>query len=61
MRLNPEEYDELSRYAEAVKVPASSLVRGWILERVRTSSDSPAGTVERIARELEQLRRQLAA
>jgi hypothetical protein len=61
VRLSPEEFDELARYAAALKVPASALVRGWILSRLHAGSESPVRTVERIAQELEQLRRQLAA
>jgi hypothetical protein len=61
VRLSGQEFDELSRYAAALEVPASGLVRGWILEQLRVGTDSPASTVERISHELEQLRRQLAA
>ncbi|MGH3504529.1 MAG: hypothetical protein ACRDQA_27060 [Nocardioidaceae bacterium] len=61
VRLNPEEFEELARYAETVEVPPSSLVRGWILEQLRAGSESPRTTVDRIAQEIEQLRRQLAA
>ncbi|MDT7566784.1 MAG: hypothetical protein QOG76_5408 [Pseudonocardiales bacterium] len=61
VRLTAEEFDALNRFAHAVEVPASALVRGWILEQLRDSSESPIRTVERIAHELEQLRRQLAA
>lgn len=58
IRLNIDEFDALSRYAAAIDAPASALVRGWILDQLRAGSDSPERTVERIARELEQLRRQ---
>lgn len=61
VRLSADEFAELTRYAEALEVPASGLVRGWILEQLRAGSDSPARTVDRISHELEQLRRQLAA
>lgn len=61
IRLTDEEFDELSRYAAALEVPASGLVRGWILDQLRAGSDSPVNTVDRISHELEQLRRQLAA
>lgn len=61
VRLNPEEFDELTRYAAALEVPASALVRGWILDQFRAGSDSPVRTVDRIAHELERLRRQLVA
>jgi len=61
VRLTAEEFDSLNRFAGAVDLPASALVRGWILDQLRESSESPMKTVERIAHELEQLRRQLAA
>lgn len=59
VRLNPEEFEELSQYAAALDVPASALVRGWVLDQLRAGSDSPVRTVERISHELEQLKRQL--
>jgi hypothetical protein len=61
VRLSAEEFDELTRYAAALEVPASGVVRGWILGQLRTGTDSPTSTVDRISHELEQLRRQLAA
>lgn len=61
VRLNPEEFDELARFAAAREVPASAVVRGWILDHLSASSGSPVTTVDRIAHELERLRRQLAA
>ena len=61
VRLTPEEFDELNRYAAALDVPASALVRGWVLDQLNAGSESPVRTVERIAHELEQLRRQLVA
>ncbi|HVX43248.1 MAG TPA: hypothetical protein VHC49_05170 [Mycobacteriales bacterium] len=61
VRLNPDEFDELAQYAGALDVPASALVRGWILDQLRAGSQSPLRTVERMARDLEQLRRQIVA
>jgi hypothetical protein len=62
LRLNPEEMDELNRYAAALEAPVSVLVRGWILQRLRAAEeDSPAAAVERIGLEVERLRRQLRA
>jgi hypothetical protein len=62
VRLNPDEFAELTRYADRLDVPASALVRGWILSQLRPTSDSsPAAVVERIAQEVEQLRQQLAS
>lgn len=61
IRLNPEEFDELARFASTLDVPASTLVRGWILDQLQNGSDSPQRAVERLARDLEQLRRQIVA
>jgi hypothetical protein len=61
VRLNASEFDELAAYAGARDVPASSIVRGWILDQLRAGSDSPQATVERIARDVEHLRRQIVA
>lgn len=61
VRLTDDEFDALNRFANAVELPASALARGWILDQLRDRSESPIKTVERIAHELEQLRRQLAA
>ncbi len=61
VRLNPDEFEELARYAGALDVPASALVRGWILDQLQAGSESPRRTVERMARDLEQLRRQIVA
>lgn len=62
IRLNAEEFDALHRHAEQLEIPASALVRGWILTQLRTDSDtSPVATVDRIAREVEQLRRRLVS
>lgn len=61
VRLNSGEFDALSDYAQALEVTVSALVRGWVLDQLKTTSESPVNTVERIARELDQLRRQLVA
>lgn len=36
VRLSPQEQDDLRRLAEAKHLPASTLVRSWILERLDT-------------------------
>jgi hypothetical protein len=60
IRLNPDEFDALTRYADELELPASTLVRSWILTRLKGNPQtSPAATVDRIARDVEQLRRQL--
>ncbi len=62
IRLNPDEFEALNRHADQLELPASTLVRGWILTQLRADTDaSPAATVDRIARDVEQLRRQLIA
>ncbi len=61
IRLNPQEFEELASYAATLDTPASSLVRGWILDQLRAGTESPQRTVERMARDLEQLRRQIVA
>lgn len=62
VRLNPEEFEALHHRAEQLDLPVSALVRGWILSQLRPDTEgSPAATVDRIARQLEQLRRQLAS
>lgn len=62
VRLNPEELDELVAYAKAQELPLSTLVRGMILRELRAESESsPVTTVDRIAQEVQQLRRQLAS
>ncbi len=60
IRLNPDEFDALTRYADELELPASTLVRSWILTHLDGDTQaSPAATVDRIARDVEQLRRQL--
>jgi hypothetical protein len=65
VRLTADEFDALTQFANTLDIPASALVRGWILNQLSSNldnnSESPMKTVERIAHELEQLRRQLAA
>lgn len=60
VRLNPDEFEELTRLADNLELPASTLVRGWILTHLHAdTATSPTATVDRIARDVEQLRRQL--
>jgi len=62
VRLNPDEFDALHAHAEQLELPVSALVRGWILTQLRADTEgSPAATIDRIARQVEQLRRQLAS
>lgn len=61
VRLNPSEFEELAEYAAALDIPASALVRGWILGQLRSGSESARETVDRIARDLQHLRHQIVA
>lgn len=62
IRLNPDEFEALNQYAERLELPPSTLVRGWILSQLQADNDtSPVATVDRIAREVEQLRRRLVS
>jgi hypothetical protein len=61
IRLNAEEFYALHRRADELELTVSALVRGWILTQFAADGDgSPAATVDRIARQVEQLRRQPA-
>lgn len=62
IRLNPDEFEALNEHAERLELPASTLVRSWILTQLRADTDaSPVATVDRIAREIERLRRRLVS
>lgn len=41
VRLNPEEVSSLQELAEQAGLPASTLVRSWIIERIRAGGASP--------------------
>lgn len=61
VRLNSSEFEELAVYAAKLDIPASTLVRGWVLDQVRSGSQSASETVDRIARDLQHLRQQIVA
>jgi hypothetical protein len=42
LRLNPDELAELQSLAEARTVPASTLVRGWIMQRLIAERGTPS-------------------
>jgi hypothetical protein len=46
VRLNPEELDALNAFAEAAEVPASALVRGWILKGLRKQDEDPLDQIQ---------------
>lgn len=41
VRLNPDEVTALQAYAENAGLPASTLVRSWIIERLRDNGTTP--------------------
>lgn len=50
VRFNPEELDELQRYAEQRGLPARTLARAWILERMREEGGQSGSLSQRVAR-----------
>lgn len=61
VRLNPSEFAELASYAASLDVPASALARGWILDQLRGNGQSVQQTIDRLARDIQQLRHQIVA
>ena len=41
VRLNPDEVTALQEYADQAGLPASTLVRSWIIERLRSNGTAP--------------------
>lgn len=58
LRLNPEDIAEVERVAEQLDVPATALVRGFVLDGLaqHRKTASPAAVIEHIESELLQLR-----
>lgn len=50
VRFNPEELEELQRYAERRGLPARTLARAWILERMREEGEPGDSLSQRVAR-----------
>ncbi|SDS32057.1 DUF6290 family protein [Actinopolymorpha singaporensis] len=61
VRLNEDELAAVTTIAEDSNLPVSTLVRSWILERIQEPESGPTATMDRIARDLDRLRRQLAS
>jgi hypothetical protein len=60
IRLTPEQTEEIQRIAAAAGVPATALVRGWVLQGLAAEREgSVEQTVEALSRDVAQLRRQL--
>lgn len=50
VRFNTEELDELQRYAQQRGLPARTLARAWILERLRQENGQDGSLNQRVAR-----------
>jgi hypothetical protein len=60
IRLTPEQTQEIQRIAAAAAVPATALVRGWVLQGLAAEREgSVEQTVEALSRDVARLRRQL--
>jgi hypothetical protein len=60
IRLTPEQTEEIQRIAAMADVPATALVRGWVLQGLAAEREgSVEQTVEALSRDVAQLRRQL--
>ena len=60
IRLTPEQTKEIQRIAATAGVPATALVRGWVLQGLAAEREgSVEQTVEALSRDVAQLRRQL--
>ncbi|MGH3505513.1 MAG: hypothetical protein ACRDQA_32160 [Nocardioidaceae bacterium] len=58
VRLNPEEYEELARYAQQCELPVSTVARAAILAQLRDDGEpSLPVAIEHLAADVEQLRR----
>jgi hypothetical protein len=62
VRLTPEQTKEIQRIADEAGIPASGLVRDWVLEGLAAEHESSKveTLVEALSRDLERLRRRLA-
>jgi len=64
LRLNPEELAEVQAVAEDRGVPASTLVRGWIVRQLAAERNAPTDTamvVERLEADVRTLRKLVAS
>lgn len=59
VRLTPDQTDEIQRIADEAGIPASGLVREWVLQGLAVERDaaSPESLVEALARDVNRLRR----
>jgi len=58
VRLTPEQTEAIQRIADDAGIPASGLVRGWVLHGLAAEREdlSPESLVEALARDLDRLR-----
>jgi len=64
LRLNPDELKAVQELARQREVPASALVRGWILQRLADEEGAPTDTaavVDRLEADVRALRRLVAS
>jgi len=64
LRLNPDELAAVQQLADERDVPASALVRGWIVQRLAAERNTPTDTamvVERLEADVRTLRRLVAS
>ena len=64
VRLTAEQMEQLQTLADELQVPASSLVRSWVAQRLaeeRAGSGSVPALLEALSRDVDQLKRKLAA
>lgn len=64
LRLNPDELAAVQQLADERDVPASALVRGWIVQRLAAERNAPTDTamvVERLEADVRTLRRLVAS
>lgn len=50
VRLNPDELEELQEHADRQGLPARTLARAWILQRMREEARPQDGLLQRVAR-----------
>ena len=64
LRLNPDELAAVQELARSADVPASALVRGWILQRVEAEHKAPSDTaavVDQLEADVRRLRQLMAS
>jgi hypothetical protein len=60
IRLTPEQTEEIQRIAASADVPATALVRGWVLQGLAAEREGSVElTMEALSRDVARLRRQL--